>query len=321
MLPPAALSKPAMTRPDQPIHRVQLQVALSAAEVDAGSSITATVSCACSEGCDLTGHAVSIRDAEGGEIAAASLVAGDDADAAQIIFRAPRTVGEHRLLAVLLPSGETAGANEAAPHEFTLVTRAHATSINVWRIPPAVGAGERFEFTVGVRCSSACDLGGTAIEVATNDGAPVATAVLGADHWPETAALHYANVSAIAPQRPGRAPFRVTIAAGGEPPHAAGVAEFSVNVVPAAEHEVTVTVLDGEAKAPIPNAQIVLHPYRAVTDAAGVARLRVAHGSYKLQVSGKTFIPGLRDVTVAQSMAISTELVRQPPPRSPDDGY
>lgn len=306
-----------MTNPVSPTHDVQCTIALAAAEVDAGADVAVTVSCACGEGCDLTDHTISIRDAAGTEIAATALAAGEEAYVAEITFRAPLTAGEHTFSAVLVP----ADAHEIA-QDFTVTTRAHASFVNVWGLPPAVGAGERFAFKVGVKCSAACSQGGRTVEITTSDGTPVATAVLGNELWPGTAALHYAEIDIPAPNEPGRTDYLVGLAATpGEPPHAEGTARFSLNVVPAGDHEITVTVLDGEARAPIANAQIVLHPYRSQTDASGIARLRVARGSYRLQVSGKKYLPSLCDVTVAESMAISAELAREPPPRSPDEGY
>ena len=59
-----------------------------------------------------------------------------------------------------------------------------------------------------------------------------------------------------------------------------------VRVVSAPDCEVTVRALDREKQTPIKGARVVMHPYRAVTDENGVAKVRVARGQYDILVSG-----------------------------------
>lgn len=311
-----------MTQSSVSPHDVECAVSLATTEVDAGSEIIVTVSCACADGCELTDHTISIRDAVGTEVATGQLVAGDDADHAELSFRVSASAGEHSYTVALVAPDGIADAHVAEVQTVSVTTRAHKTFVNVWGLPPAAGVGEPLSFKVGVKCSCGCDMSGRMVEITGADGKPLATAEIGSALWPASAALHYIDITATAPAAAGRTALRVTVAASAAaPPHSAAAAEFSVNVVPAADHEITITVLDSDAGAPIANAQVVLHPYRAVTNVDGMARLRVARGDYRLQVSGKTYIAGLQDVSIAENLAISTELTRAPPPRSPDDGY
>ena len=69
-------------------------------------------------------------------------------------------------------------------------------------------------------------------------------------------------------------------------PHAAGSVAFAIKVVSPPDHEVTVEAFDSEKQAPIKGAHVLLHPYRALTDERGMAKIKVAKGRYKLFVSG-----------------------------------
>ena len=57
-------------------------------------------------------------------------------------------------------------------------------------------------------------------------------------------------------------------------------------------------------------ARVVAHPYRAVTDARGVATLRVPAGEYRLFVSGKGAVPFRFDGEVKTDTTIRAALVQ-----------
>jgi hypothetical protein len=65
----------------------------------------------------------------------------------------------------------------------------HAAQLTAWNVPSAVVAGERFKFTVGVRCSAGCDLGGREFSLCDQPGRAVLSVQLGSDVWPGTEAV------------------------------------------------------------------------------------------------------------------------------------
>lgn len=87
-----------------------------------------------------------------------------------------------------------------------------------------------------------------------------------------------------------------------------GRARFGVRVVSAPDCLVTVTAVDAESGTPVEGARVVAHPYRTVTDARGVAELRVPAGEYRLFVSGKGCIPFRFDGEVTADTRIRAEL-------------
>ena len=95
-------------------------------------------------------------------------------------------------------------------------------------------------------------------------------------------------------------------------PHAAGSFTFAVKVVSPPDHEVTVEAFDAETQAPIKGAHVLLHPYRALTDERGVAKVRVAKGRYKLFVSGFQYIAYEGIIDVAGDVTIRAELTSEP---------
>jgi hypothetical protein len=271
-------------------------------EIDAAAAFTVTVRAACPDGCDLRGHRVSIRNQDGAELAAAELDGFDGESYATCAFtlQAPLGVGEHKWHAVLAAQEKNAVLHEATSTDFSFATKPHATSANVWGLPSAIAAGERFGFKIGIKCSAACNLAGRPLRVRDDEGAEVDAARLLDDVWPGTAALYFAEMEARAPLATGDHAWHVECPGSDSGiPHAAGASTFAVKVVSPPDHEVTVEAFDSETQAPIAGAHVLLHPYRALTDERGMAKLKVARGRYQLFVSGFQYIAyqGIIDVT------------------------
>ncbi len=74
----------------------------------------------------------------------------------------------------------------------------------------------------------------------------------------------------------------------------------------------TVEAFDSEKQTPIKGAHVLLHPYRALTDERGVAKVRVAKGSYNLFVSGFQYIPYQVIIDVAGDVTARAELTLEP---------
>jgi hypothetical protein len=62
-----------------------------------------------------------------------------------------------------------------------------------------------------------------------------------------------------------------------------------------------------------------MHPYRAVTDENGIAKVRVARGQYDILVSGSRYQPACASVEVTADMVTSAELDADQPWTSPDE--
>jgi len=292
-------------------------------EVDAGHGFTVRASARCPHGCDLSGVAVTFRPPHG-EPVTARLVQADDGGGyttGEVTLTAPATAGLHGFTATIVP---TAGglAHSAPPADFEIAARAHSARLNPWDVPSAVVAGESFRFKVGVKCSADCNLAGRQVTLFDAQQRPVATAQLGDDIWPGTTALFFAEMTARAPKDAGRHGWTLAVPADDAGlPHAAGNATLSVNVVSAPECEVTIETVAREGQAPIAGARVVMHPYRAVSDERGIARLRVARGDYTILVSATRHLPIHREVTLTADLLTRAELDHEPPPANPDDFY
>ena len=189
------------------------------------------------------------------------------------------------------------------------MVKPHSTQLTVWDVPPTAVAGERFAVSVGARCSDGCDLRGRELSIYDQQGALVGTVKLGQDVWPGTEALYFAKVETRAPLEAGNHQWEAKIAGWDAGlPHAAGSFPVVVRVVSAPDCEVTVRALDREKRTPIKGARVVMHPYRAVTDENGVAKVRVARGQYDILVSGSRYMPASTSVEVTADIITSAEL-------------
>jgi hypothetical protein len=176
-----------------------------------------------------------------------------------------------------------------------------------------VVAGEGFTIRVGAKSSAGLDLEGRRVEVCGAGGTVIAFRELGSARWPGTSALHWTELSLPAPAEYGVASFSVRLAADRpDTPHRAASAVFAVNVVPPPEHTATIQALAQENAAPIADADIRLGPYRATTDAAGRAHLRVAAGQYELHLWKVGYEAPTRIVTVNGNVSVEVAAATVP---------
>jgi hypothetical protein len=196
----------------------------------------------------------------------------------------------------------------------------HEAQLTVWDVPTAIGAGERFKFAVGARCSGGCNLGGCELRVFDHEGVLACTVKLGHDVWPDTEALYFAEAEARAPLTTGSHQWEAKIGRwDAERPHEAGSFPLIVRVVPAPDCEVTVRAVDRETQTPIKGARVVMHPYRAVTDEKGTAKVRVANGQYEVLVSASQHMAASASVDISADLITSVELDADQPWSSPDE--
>lgn len=208
---------------------------------------------------------------------------------------------------------EPASGDEVSPD-------AHALQLTAWDVPSAIAAGERFRVSVGVRCSAGCNLGGRELSVFDQEGSRAGTTNLGHDVWPGTEALYFAELEARAPLMTGGHPWEAKIAGWNTGlPHAACSCALPVRVVGAPDCEVTIRAVDREMQTPVKGARVVMHPYRAVADENGIAKIRLAKGRYDILVSGPKYLPASISVEVTADMVTCAGLDADRPWVSPDE--
>ena len=192
------------------------------------------------------------------------------------------------------------------------VVEPHTTSVVVWDVPPAVATGQPFRLKVGIKCSGDCPLRNEPIEIRNHQGEPVATGILG-DIWTGTNGLYFAEVELQAPEQEGLYTWTAqSLAPKAALPHPEGSITFGVRVVGRPEYVVKVATVDQVTQAPLQGAAVVMPPYRASTDARGVARLRVAKGAYTLFVSHARYLTFGLPVEVTSNRTARAELVLEP---------
>lgn len=203
----------------------------------------------------------------------------------------------------------------------------HSRQIVVWDVPATIERGAAFRLKAGVRCEAACEPDPWRVEVRDHDGKTIADAELNVEAWPGTAALYYAELELEAPAAEGLHAWTAVApaAAGseaGEPyaergksaparpavAHGEASASFNVRVVPTPECRLTVVALDRQQQTPIAGARVVVHPYRASTDADGVAEIGLPKGPFRLFVSGREHLPFRTDGELTADTTIRAEL-------------
>ena len=289
------------------------------AEVDAGTDIALKVRVSCSSNCNPQGGKVRIADDDGAVVKEIELVTfyGTVNETDEFIVKGPIRPGGYTWTAVF-PAQEKEGIlHQESSTSFSFIVKPHATSIAVWDVPSPVGFGDEFSIKVGARCSAECNLTGQKIEIYDHGGAKLGTATLGGVPWSATSGLYWAEVQLEAPgveqhyTWEARSPKQDV-----ELPHEEASYDFTFATARPPEHVVTVEVLDQAKKTPIKGALVALHsggaPYRNRTDHAGVARLSVPKGRYKLYVSMADYEDLHTTAEVAGDAQLNAELIFWP---------
>ncbi len=212
--------------------------------------------------------------------------------------------------------------NSASDQQAQCTPELHAVALTVWDVPPTTASGERFTVSVGARCSVGCDLAGRELTIVDHNGLRAGMVKLGGDVCPGTEALYFARIEVSAPLEAGSHPWEARMA-GWEtaPPHACGSFTLMVRVVPTPDCVVTVKVFDREKQTPIAGARVVMHPYRALTDDSGIARVNVVKGPYDILVSRSHYLPTCVGVDVTADMISSAALDADRPWAPPDEDH
>jgi hypothetical protein len=296
-------------------HRRTCAVEVSPGEVAAGAELTVAVAASCAYGCDLRGQSVSIQDRDGAELASCELTEfeGESYVTGAFVLGAPVEVGEYTWRAILAGHERDGVLHEPTLTAFSFATRAHTASVNVWGLPSAIAAGERFRFKIGVKCAAGCKLAGRALSVFDHEGRQVGDGRLRNEVWAGTSALYFAEVEAKAPLN--TAVYEWHVKAPGSPfppPHTAGACTLTIKVVGPPDCELTVAAFDRATQTPIKGAHILVHPYRTSTDETGVAKVKVIRGRYKLYVSGFNYIPCENTIDIEGDVTTRVELALEP---------
>jgi hypothetical protein len=192
---------------------------------------------------------------------------------------------------------------------------AHRRSLVVWDVPSALERGSAFRIKLGLKCEAACRPSGWEAALQDHQGGEIARVLVPEAICPGTAALHFVEVKLTAPPAEGQFAWTVTAPASAgdgdhSAPHSAASASFALRVVPAPEVSLRVVAVDRQQQRPVEGARIVVHPYRAVTDASGSAELRLPRGRFRLFVSGREYLPLRRDGELAEDTTLVAELER-----------
>jgi hypothetical protein len=189
---------------------------------------------------------------------------------------------------------------------------AHSTRIVVWDVPVAVEPGAAFRVKVGVKCADECSSAGRLVEIRDAEGNVVASGSVGEVPWPGTSALYHAELELRAPSVEGlhaREAFVVAaVDDARELKHEVASAPFQIRAVRVPECRLKVIAVDARSHAPVPGAKVVVHPYNALTNAEGIAELRVPKGAYRLFVSGRDRFPFRSDGEIDSDVTIQAEL-------------
>ena len=188
----------------------------------------------------------------------------------------------------------------------------HATRVVVWDVPVAVEPGAMVRVKVGVKCAAECSSAARLVEIRDAEGRVVASGSVGETPWPGTTALFYTELELRAPAVEGlhvRDAFVVpAVDEAGEPTHDGASARFQIRAVRAPDFRLKVVAVDARSHAPVPGAKVVVHPYHALTNAEGIAVLRVPRGAYRLFVSGRDRFPFRSDGEIEADVTIQAEL-------------
>ncbi|MDT8857538.1 hypothetical protein RNZ50_21330 [Paracoccaceae bacterium Fryx2] len=285
-------------------HRLSFDITPRAADAGAVVCLTACLTEA-PQGPPTTREVI-FRDHQGVELARAPLVRRPDGtwQSEPCEVRGPTDPGEHLWQAAVAQDGADPCTADAA---FTV--NPHLLSVNVWDVPTAIEAGSAFGFRVGIKCPFGCTSEGLAFTVHDHDGQTVATGQVGPDPAPGTTGLHYADVALTAPPTEGRYGWTVTTPATDTGcAHAGQSATVRIQTVPAPEFTLTIEAVDAVSGAPVERAKVVAHPWRTLTDARGMAELRLPRGAYTVFVSGKQYFAYKGEGTLTQDITIRADL-------------
>jgi hypothetical protein len=193
--------------------------------------------------------------------------------------------------------------------------RPHKTSLAVWDIPAPVTLGGSAKLKVGVRCVDGCQLTDQEIEIQDSAQNRIAATRLGAEPWPGTAGLYWAEADVSAPLSQGTHVWTARFSSSDlERAHSASSLAFSLITVKPPEHRVTIEVVQEKTNTVIDGTEVRLGVFRTLTSANGFAFLEVPHGTYELNVWKLGYELVTRNLEITGDLSVRLELVVEPEP-------
>lgn len=266
----------------------------------------------------LTGLMTRLEDHEGKLLRPLRLIVTypKHVDTDQVSFQAPTEPGTYTWTAVFPEQVLQGEIYREARTTFTFeVSKAHPVSLSVWNVPSAVSARDKFRVTVGAKCPAGCCLAGLTVRVLREDGQELASAKLGDTPMGVSGTMYWVDFP-MKDMEEGRHTCRAELVLPqDDETHTAKDCEFTVNVREAAQFSAEVEVFSKASGKRIADADVMLHPWKARTDAQGKAVLRVPCGQYRLIVSGQDVYDTYGETVLVQSdVALKVYLADSPPP-------
>jgi hypothetical protein len=283
-------------------------------EAPAGASVTATPRASCPDGHDRTGMAVTVTAPDGQAATHAFAVHADGvSETAAITLAPPPRLGVH-VFQFTLPAHAIAGAHYAqAVLDVPVRVTPQATSLAVWDVPSPAVAGSSFVIKAGAKSTANATLAGCTIEVCDDAGAVAGRGVLSDAPLPGTAALHWTDIHLQAPRVEGVATWSARFeAAELDLPHDGAKTSFSLAVVRAPEHVLSVKVIEQATAAPLADVELRLGAYRGTTGASGLAEIALPKGRYELHVWKVGFEAPPRPVEIGADAFVEIEALIVP---------
>lgn len=282
-------------------------------EVDAGQTTSIVLRVTCRAGCKMEDAPVRLVDGDSGEAVETRREPNPESGAVTLVVTVPVTLGDVVWNASCARHDRDGVVHEESPPvEIRFRTVAHKTSMAVWDVQSPVAAGCSLEATVGVRCSAACALTGQLVQVLDDEEAINGEARLGPTPLEGTDALYWTTVGLTAPATSGLTTRLVRLADTLGVPHEPVRASFTFMTTPPSECRVVLTVMAAESGSHVPDTEVRVGLFRAVTDGQGAARVDVPRGSYEVTIrrDGYDAVPFSLDVT--SDMAVTIEAKRVP---------
>lgn len=195
----------------------------------------------------------------------------------------------------------------------------HTTSLAIWGIPGLVVINQQFTVRIGAHCSERCQLAGQLVEVRDPEGRTAARGRLSDTPLPDTETLYWTEIGLRAPLMEGVSSWSAVFAASPmEAPHEGAVAGFTLRTAAPPDHRVAVAVVIERTETPVEDVEVQLGPYRATTDANGLANLDVPKGTYELSTRKHGYAIEPRTVEVDGDRCVRLESVVVPPKNASD---
>jgi hypothetical protein len=292
---------------------------ISPDKVDAGAVMTIAGKILCTPAQALDGAALSIRDHQGAEVTRIPVDAfdGETNTTASVSLKAPKAPGRYIWSAQLIAATGVSSALALPPEQtrFEIVIVPHATRLMIWDVPSAVEIGQQFSVKIGLKCSSGCDMSGRRIVIRDHAGNQAGTAALTGARWLGSDDLQVAELELSAPGTEELYSWHAyALPDNADPQHSEAKTGFAVRAVALANCTVRIEAVDKKTDVPLPNMNVVMHPYRGRTDASGTADIRVAQGTYSVFVSGQGYYPVRRELEVTEDLVTRAPLEPEPPP-------